>query len=775
MFIDNNRVTRSDVNQKILAACAYHKQSADDDDWITDLKKNCLAQKQQQTTALLNSDAHRLQQSIESTIDTIMDALGSYTVLFNQDTDFELYLSVTAPSLISDGTDERGKTRVSYAGRISSRSWSIVVASKDDSIEFLLVPSAQLLNLSRMESVGEPICVLKAVMKERSVYWRFRDEVLHSAELGKIYQEAFKILIETIYRDMDDIIEKRKLERRQSTERRQGDRRQNPQLWQGLTSPVIDRRKNNRRSESNDRRNRVEKSNRADAEAHRIIPPDVNQIIIQAEQNNAHEIALEERSADLREWITNELRETQSLPSDPGLSESESLLPHGDAPAETLTLSESEEDGWVSYQSEIESTTFTEQWQEYSGNGWTTSTEDDDHEQMELTAFDKALLKLLQENSSEFSSDEKTSTLDQMPALEIDSPKPVDMVFESLLAEQDRSESNAEYEAFLEQDLDKWVREILAIDQEPETTSITVPTAANADEEEEAAKEIDEDEDTEDLEKNEDEEEDEFEFNEDEEGEEEEEETFAKIDDELEATATRVMHELRQASASAESDSKVFIINEDEQLAPGSAEHDILQFLSRLAFTFDSPADVSLKHLHSVSGGKPMGRELTSLISQSLRDLIEEEETALGIVIRNGSEAFTQKSFEQVEICLKEAILRRRAVDMITGLKTQWAEFVELENFVSECQTIVSQSDIDTAISYCTPERRLRLAIEMLMKFMMQLGAQSFQQMNFEQVHKICKHSANLQRFQKRVEEIYGDGQGIRQSTRIKETDLVAA
>ena len=200
MFIENHRVTRSDVNQKILAACAYHKQ-LEEQDWISQLRTNCLTQRQQQSTSLIQSNNYRLQQSLMSTIDTIMDALGTYAVVFNQDADFDLYLSVTAPAFISEAPTEKKESKInaSYSGRISSRRWSLVVSSKNDSIQFLLLHSSQLLHLSTTEQIVEPILQIQAVLKDHVVYWHYNDELLLTAELSKACQEAFRILIETIY------------------------------------------------------------------------------------------------------------------------------------------------------------------------------------------------------------------------------------------------------------------------------------------------------------------------------------------------------------------------------------------------------------------------------------------------------------------------------------------------------------------------------------------------------------------------------------------------
>lgn len=704
MFIDNNRVTRSDVNQRILAACAYHKQS-DESDWISDLKKNCLAQKEQQTTVLLSGNVRKIQQTMISTVDMIMDVLGSYTVLFNQDADFELSLSVTPPAMITESCDERARARTIYSGRISSRSWSLVVSAREDNLEFLLVPSAQLLYLSRIDSVGQRLCVLNAFIRERTVFWQLRDEILHSSELGKIYQEAFKILIETIYRDMEDIVEKRNLEGRQPAERRLEERRKAP-LWQGLTSPLVDRRKANRRSAAKEhraagsRRNRVEKHNTADAQAYRTSPPDLNEIIQQAELFKAKKVDIE--------LVASEATDT--------------------------------DDGWINYCSaELQNLEFSQDWLSYSDEGYQPLSQEEqmrDAENMELTAFDKALLKLLND-SEEFSLSESESQ-EHIPILEISSSKPNNASIASLLEEQERLEAESEYNSFLEEDLDTWIREILLIDstdtQETKHCEVSGHIGSNLLRENDEEKEKEQEESAEqELEEKEEEEE------------EEDHEEFGEIEQESSA----------------------------DELAPGSDAHNFLQALSRMAFAFDSKANVAAEHLPTFAGGGTMGTPATNQISQSLKELIEEEEYALSSVVKKGTEAFAQKRFEQVETCLKEAILRKRVMELMHGLKAQWVALADLEAFIVENTADLTIKDDNEANK--TAEQRLRASIERALASLMQLGAQSFQQMNFEQVHKICKHAANLQRFQKRVEEFCGDDQYARPAVGNETSNLIAA
>ena len=686
MFIENNRVTRSDVNQRILAACAYHKQSSEED-WIDRLKKNCLAKKQQQSTVLLNSEAHIIHHSVMSTVDTIMDALSSYTVLFNQDTEFELSLYATGPSVITEQGEETG-TKGSYTGRISSRSWSLVVAGKQDCIDFFLIPSSQLLHLSHSEATVEPMCSLTALNNGRSVLWQLRNEVLHTAELSRVYQEAFAILIETIYQDMEDIVEKRNLERRNTSERRQADRRKTPQLWQGLSSPLVDRRQAHRRSEKNGRRNRVERRNTDEAEA-------VTEQNQEVELSVGAKAELEIFSAETKDWV-------RALEAQDAMN----LLP------EIPTLVEAtigDDEGWTSYQPLPEpipaKNICEDEIPEQADNAQIVpqvSTEEfyEVDSTTELTAFDRALLRILAAEAEEAARNDVIAE-QCVPNLTIESH-----TTEQLSVQIDSTEcstaNRVENRAKAELELDAWVRQML---------SIGAPTR------------------------------------------------------ESDQAANSYSEELEVCNSAIHNEQKIWretdVVQEDildsEEFAPGSDEQEIVQFLSRLALTIEPQTDACDTHLETLAGGVTMGRELSDAVTLSLRDLIEQEEHALNQVIKTGSDAFERTSLEQVQSCLEEAILRRRVLDIFTGLNKQWKEFANLENFVEHNTIELNYHSELNALQTHSSGTRVVLSIKMLMNYLLQLGAQSFQQMNFENVHTVSKYAAQLQRFQMRVEEVCGE------------------
>ena len=98
----NNLVSRSRVNRQILAACDF-TMNGSDKLWIEELKTNRPSKNISPLAAApLSGDEHTVQQSMINSIDKIMEALCSYTLLFNQDVDNEHYLTVTGPALVAD-------------------------------------------------------------------------------------------------------------------------------------------------------------------------------------------------------------------------------------------------------------------------------------------------------------------------------------------------------------------------------------------------------------------------------------------------------------------------------------------------------------------------------------------------------------------------------------------------------------------------------------------------------------------------------------------------
>lgn len=159
-----------------------------------------------------------------------------------------------------------------------------------------------------------------------------------------------------------------------------------------------------------------------------------------------------------------------------------------------------------------------------------------------------------------------------------------------------------------------------------------------------------------------------------------------------------------------------------------------------------------------------MNIELTTVIMESLNDLIDEEECALAAVIKLGAASFEDRTFDKVELYLKEATLHKRALDICGMLRSQWKEFADL----SEClRDWLSENEdpmeADLTVAYCTPDRRLCVTTDMLMKVLLKAGARAFETMRFDRAQEIAKHAMNFQKFQRRVEEVCGEN-GIKNS-----------
>jgi hypothetical protein len=178
----------------------------------------------------------------------------------------------------------------------------------------------------------------------------------------------------------------------------------------------------------------------------------------------------------------------------------------------------------------------------------------------------------------------------------------------------------------------------------------------------------------------------------------------------------------------------------------------------------DSPRNFDDPNPHEAQGDEPMSLELTTVIMESLNDLIEEEDLALNNAIEQGTAAFEERAFEKVEVHLKEATLRKRALDIFTMLRGQWKEFSELGSCIQEW---LDENDdpmhADLTVAYCSPDRRLKITTDMLMQVMQKAGARSFESMQFERAHEISRHALKLQKFQQRVDEVCGEN-GIKQT-----------
>lgn len=169
-----------------------------------------------------------------------------------------------------------------------------------------------------------------------------------------------------------------------------------------------------------------------------------------------------------------------------------------------------------------------------------------------------------------------------------------------------------------------------------------------------------------------------------------------------------------------------------------------------------------------------MGNAITSLISKSINEIMESEESSMSIVVKSGAEAFTGKDFDKAEQCLKEAMFRRHAMETVSGIRSMWMELSELETFIDECEKELEiRIQLEEIVHTFEAQEKLYAGTEILMKLLMQFGAAAFQQLNFERVHRICKHAGNLQRFQKRVYGIWG--QSANPSRNPLEGELVAA
>lgn len=209
-----------------------------------------------------------------------------------------------------------------------------------------------------------------------------------------------------------------------------------------------------------------------------------------------------------------------------------------------------------------------------------------------------------------------------------------------------------------------------------------------------------------------------------------------------------------EVNVPAETDLKKFVDDLFSDFPPASLQID----------SSDSPRNFDSTFPHESPGDEAMSLELTTIIMESLNDLIEEEELLLKGVIEHGTEAFRNRYFEKVEVHLKEATLRKRALDIFTSLRCQWKDLSALGHCI---QDWLDENDeplvADLTVAYCEPGRRLKITTDMLMDVVLRAGVRSFELMRFDRAQEISRHANNLQEFQRRVDEVCGDN-GIQQT-----------
>lgn len=215
MHINNDknsyRTTLWEVNQRILASCAYRKLPEDN---------NWLRRFSQRTKATIMNDSNTLAQWTIPTkaafemVDYAIDCLAHYAVKFNQCSVMGIKVSVTNPALVSELAGQTNRQtsllQASYRGRLTSNDWSLVVRSRENTVEFLLVPATKILNLSYRQHEFDPFIVLKPVHENQQIRWQYNDEFYTQSELGHVFQDSFKQFIDKIYEEMDKDASRRK-------------------------------------------------------------------------------------------------------------------------------------------------------------------------------------------------------------------------------------------------------------------------------------------------------------------------------------------------------------------------------------------------------------------------------------------------------------------------------------------------------------------------------------------------------------------------------------
>jgi hypothetical protein len=139
---------------------------------------------------------------IETLIDKIYGLLQRYQFEFNQvAAGTELHVSGTISGDVTEVTRvnkmrEAQETKTYFRARLSTRSHSLVLRGKDDSIEFYLLPVNKVMALSKSEVDYKPLARIQVKISELGMMWRMADANPAVDSLDELCMWLFSALIQ---------------------------------------------------------------------------------------------------------------------------------------------------------------------------------------------------------------------------------------------------------------------------------------------------------------------------------------------------------------------------------------------------------------------------------------------------------------------------------------------------------------------------------------------------------------------------------------------------
>ena len=113
----------------------------------------------------------------------------------------DLRIVGTAPDFVSEvvrynQARQPVETVTYYRARLASPTWSLVVRGKDDTIDFFVLSTGQLLGLSRIENGYKPAATLKAVIEDGQVSWEIDLKPFAHERQDELCMLLFKRLVD---------------------------------------------------------------------------------------------------------------------------------------------------------------------------------------------------------------------------------------------------------------------------------------------------------------------------------------------------------------------------------------------------------------------------------------------------------------------------------------------------------------------------------------------------------------------------------------------------
>lgn len=141
-------------------------------------------------------------QSMIAVVDEIFSVIEPYVLeLMREFAGTDLNLTLTAPEKVKEAAEFDAlrrpvQTLVTYRGRVSTTSLSVVVRGRENRVDFFLMPSDRVIGLSRAEDAREPIMSFVGSRLAEGIDWQVEGKPLTHERLQRYCLLLFKHLLD---------------------------------------------------------------------------------------------------------------------------------------------------------------------------------------------------------------------------------------------------------------------------------------------------------------------------------------------------------------------------------------------------------------------------------------------------------------------------------------------------------------------------------------------------------------------------------------------------